>query len=101
MLSRAHCDDIPCEDLDSGEVEAAVHVVLKSLSVSEPSMKDLQSATAHDSQLQHLKGMIDRGWPNNTSNLPQPLYQYWKVREDFMYVANNLGNHLVVPSSRC
>ena len=32
--SRAFCDDSPC-GLNSGEIEAAVHVVLESLSVSD------------------------------------------------------------------
>ena len=46
--------------------------------------------------------MIVRGWPNNISNLPQLLHEFWNVRDD-LYVANDMilmGKRLVIPSSR-
>ena len=60
VLSRACCDNSPCEDLDSREIEAAVHAVLESLPVSEPRMKDLQVATEEESQLQQLRDVRER-----------------------------------------
>lgn len=101
-LSRALCDDPPCEDFDSDETKAAVHVILKSLPASEPRIKDFQVATETDSQLQQLRAVIEEGWPNNITNVPKQLHQFWKVKED-LYVANNLilmGDRLVIPSSR-
>jgi len=65
-------------------------------------LKDLQLARANDTHLQQLKDEIVRGWPNNVSNLPQLLHEFWNVRED-LYVPNDLilmGSHLVIPSSR-
>ena len=60
-LSRAHNDDIPCEDIDSGVVEIADHAVLQNIPVSKPRLKDLQLATANDNLLQQLKDVIVRG----------------------------------------
>ena len=57
-LSRALCDDSSSEDIDSGEIDAAVHVVLKSLPVSEPRLKDLRVAIEDGNQLQQLKDVI-------------------------------------------
>jgi len=48
-LSRAHNDDVPCEDIDGREV--AVHAILQNIPVSEPRLKDLQLAAANDTQL--------------------------------------------------
>jgi len=51
-------------DLDSGEVKVAVHAVLKSLPVR---FKDLQVATANDTQLQQMKGLV--AWVSPTTYL--------------------------------
>ena len=59
MLSRAHCNDSLFEDLDSAEVEVAIYTVFKGLPVSETILQDLRLATANDSHLQQLKGLID------------------------------------------
>ena len=48
-LSRALCDDTPCEDFDGDETETAVHAILKCLSASEPTINDFQVATETDS----------------------------------------------------
>ena len=101
-LSRALCDDVPCEDFDSDETEAAVHAILKSLPASEPRIKDFQVATETDSQLQQLRAVIEEGWPNNITNVSKQFHEFWKVKED-LYVANNLilmGDSLVIPSSK-
>jgi len=101
-LSRAHSDEPPEEDLDSADLDAAIHVVLQNLPITEPRMMDLQTSTNQDDQLQQLKRLIDSGWPNNVNNVPQALREFWNVKED-LYVADNLilkGHRVVVPASR-
>jgi len=58
---------------------------------------------------QHLvttvkRDVIVRSWPNNISNLPQLLHEFWNDGEDlYIRVTNDLilmGSHLVIPSSR-
>ena len=39
-------------------------------------------ATEFDNQLHQLREVIERGWPNNTTNLLQQLHEYWKMRGD-------------------
>jgi len=88
-LSRAHSDEPPEEDLDSAELEAAIHVVLQNLPISEPRIIDLQTAANQDDQLKQLKEMINKGWPNKINNVSQTLQNFWKVKED-LYVADQL-----------
>ena len=79
-LLRAH--QVECnEDIDSTEIQLAVHTVVKDLPITEARLKDLQSATLSDPQLQHLKHFIEHGfgWPPNIVNVPQILRDFWKL----------------------
>ena len=76
--------------------------MINNLPVSEARIADIRTATAQDTQLQQLSKLIDDGWPTNLCNVPEPLRQYWKVKED-LCIADDLilkGDHIVVPSSR-
>ena len=100
-LSRAHTDDAS-EDIDSEEVQLVVHTVINNLPVSDTRIADIRTATVQDTHLQQLRKLIDQGWPTNLCNVPEPLHQYWKVRED-LCIADDLilkGDRIVVPSNR-
>ena len=43
------------EDIDSTEIQLAVHTVVKDLPITEARLADLQAATKLDSQLQRLR----------------------------------------------
>ena len=47
-LCRAHSDETPEEDLNSADLDAAIHVVLQNLPITEPRMIDLQTSTNQD-----------------------------------------------------
>jgi len=50
-LSRAHQNDL-IEDIDSGEIQLAVHTVISNFPITEIRLADIQKATVQDSQLQ-------------------------------------------------
>ena len=100
-LSRAHQVDCS-EDIDSAEIQLAVHTVLKDLPITDVRLTDLQEATRLDLQLQRLRYFIEQGWPTNINNVPELLYDFWKIR-DSLCIAGNLilfGNRLVIPKDR-
>ena len=100
-LSWAHCADCS-EDIDSAEIQLAVHTVVKDFPITDERLIDLQEATKIDSTLQHLKHFIEHGWPTNIVNVPQILHDFWKIR-DSLCIAGDLilfGNRLVVPKDR-
>ena len=100
-LSRAHQQD-SVEDIDSEEIQLAVHTLINNLPITEARLVDIQQATDQDSQLQRLRQFIEQGWPSNINNVPQDLHGYWKVREN-LCIADSLillGDCLVIPASR-
>ena len=47
--------------------------------------------------LQQLLRILDNGWPNNITNVPQDIREYWDVRND-IHTAENLlfmGDRLI------
>ena len=100
-LSRAHQQD-SVEDIDSEEIQLAVHTLINNLPITETRLVDIQQATDQDPQLQRLRQFIEQGWPLNINNVPQDLHGYWKVREN-LCIADSLillGDCLVIPASR-
>ena len=100
-LSRAHQRN-SVEDIDSEEIQLAVHSLLNDLLVTEGRLADIQQATNNDPQLQRLWKLIEQGWPLDINNVPQDLHGYWKVRDN-LCIANDLilmGDRLVIPASR-
>ena len=100
-LSRAHQQD-SVEDIDSEEIQLAVHTLINNLPITEARLVDIQQATDQDPQLQRLRQFIEQGWPSNINNVPQDLHGYWKVREN-LCIADSLillGDCLVIPASR-
>ena len=98
-LSRAYLT-ASSDDTDHEDIELAVHTMIQNLPVSDAKLTQLQSATESDEQLQQLSTMIRNGWPNNISNVPMILREYWKVKHK-LHVADKLifvNNRIVIPS---
>ena len=57
-LSRAHQQD-SVEDIDSEEIQLAVHTLINNLPITEARLVDIQQATDQDSQLQQLRQFIE------------------------------------------
>lgn len=52
--------------------------------------------------LQQLMHILDTGWPNNITNVPQDVCEYWNVCNE-IHAAENLlfmGYRLIVPATK-
>ena len=97
-LSRAFLPEINACDFNK-ELQEVDHQAF--LPVSASRWQQIKHASADDPVLQQLRTTIREGWPESRSDLPEPLYPYFDVR-DLLTVQNDLvfkGQCLVVPAS--
>ena len=94
-LSRAHTDDAP-EDIDSKEVQLAVHTIIDNLPISETRLADIRAATVQDTQLQQLKQLLDRGWPANLCNVPDALRHFWNIIENLCMADDSSRQNMIL-----
>jgi len=67
-----------------------------------PQLDELQAATSTDKVLQQLLQILHSGWPNNITNVPQDVREYWNVCNE-IHVAKNLlfmGDRLIVSAAK-
>ncbi|CAB4006649.1 Transposon Ty3-G Gag-Pol poly [Paramuricea clavata] len=94
-LSRAY---VP-ETTGQGEPEFETINMLKYLPISEERLLQIQRETENDESLQVLKAVIQQGWPEQKSALPNIISPYYNMRDE-MSVQNGLifkGERVVVP----
>ena len=97
-LSRAFLPEINACNFNK-ELEEVDHQAFLPASASH--WQQLQHVSADDPVLQQLRTTIREGWPESRSDLPEPLYPYFDIR-DPLTVQNDLvfkGQCLVVPAS--
>ncbi|CAB4009413.1 Hypothetical predicted protein [Paramuricea clavata] len=73
--------------------------MLKYLPISEERLLQIQRETENDESLQVLKAVIQQGWPEQKSALPNIISPYYNMRDE-MSVQNGLifkGERVVVP----
>ena len=73
--------------------------MLKYLPISEERLLQIQRETENDESLQVLKAIIQQGWPEQKSALPNIISPYYNMRDE-MSVQNGLifkGERVVVP----
>ena len=59
-----------------------VHCVTKTLPASPTKLQQIREETERDPTLSLLKETIFKGWPNQRSECPTPLHDYWNFREE-------------------
>ncbi|XP_064641934.1 uncharacterized protein K02A2.6-like [Lineus longissimus] len=99
-LSRANLPGQEESDMER-EVNLQVHLLISSLAVSDKKLKELQIATAQDTELQKLQETIRNGFPEHRRSLDNSLDPYWQDQDEY-HVAEELvfkGNRIVVPRS--
>lgn len=97
-LSRAYIKD---DVTDDPEMLNVIHVITKSLPLSERRVSQFVRETQKDSEMTKAIEYCKKGWPGSRSNMSFDLKQYYKVREN-LYVNEGLfffNNKLVVPKS--
>ncbi len=96
-LSRAYTSDT----FDDENLDAQVHAVLSSYSLSDEQIQHIQEETAGDPALQDLRSYIQMGWPDTKSEVPPCLHEYWNCRDELSYFNQIIlkGSKLVIPRS--
>ena len=84
-------------------MDLAVHQFVLHLPIAKQQKEELRTATSTDKVLQQLLQILNVGWPNNITNVPQDVCEYWNARNE-IHVAENLllmGDRLIVPTVKC
>ena len=78
-----------------------VYTVLSSLPVSDRKMQEIKTHTELDPQMDQLKQVILKGWPEMRQHCPEQLKEFWNFRDE-LTVLNGLilkGHKLVIPNA--
>ncbi|RXN35722.1 sec1 family domain-containing 2-like protein [Labeo rohita] len=98
-LSRKSLSD---QDTSLSEgMDIQVHTVYSSLSVSDSKLEEIRTQTEKDPQFQILKGVIQRGWPDEKRKCPLSVSEFWNHRDELSYLHGIIfkGEKIVVPTS--
>jgi hypothetical protein len=80
LLSRKSLPETYPELSDG--LDLHIHTVLSSLSVSDRKLEQDKQATLYDQQCQTLTKVILNGWPENRSDCPPSITEYWNHRDE-------------------
>ena len=78
----------------SAELELAVHTVIKDLPITNDWLRDFQSVTRLDSQLQRIRQFIEQGWPTNINNACAKHTSWFLTIRDGLCTAGKNLNYL-------
>ena len=101
-LSRAQLPTY--EDSDDNltdDTEVMIYSFINSIPCSAIRWKQLQTMTAQDESLQHLKHVIRDGWPDRIADVPQIVRPYWTIRDE-LYEAKDIlfkGFKVIIPKA--
>ena len=101
-LSRAHATNSSHSSPHDCDMDLAVHQFVLHLPIAEQQKEELRTATSTDKVLQQLLQILNVGWPNNMTNVPQDVREYWNARNE-IHVAENflfMGDRLIVPTAK-
>ena len=106
MLSRAALPETgPCRGSLNAKQEEVCMVNIEEVNstefsrISEDGMKSIQAVTNRDDQLQILKQVILRGWPETRNEIPPRVTEFWNYRDE-LAVYNGIlfkGDRVIVP----
>ena len=98
-LSRVCCMETP--DKYHGVPLLEVDGITSTLPVSPAKLDEIRDYTSQDIVLNHLKDVINQGWPEYANECPPDLKEYWNFRDD-LSVENGLilkRHRLLVPTN--
>lgn len=99
-LSRSFSNN-EVQDEPENEYDAQLCFIVDNLPITERKLNDFKTKTMEDSVLVDLIEIIQKGFPENKTELPEHLHKFWAFREDLTTSDNLLfkGNKLFVPDS--
>ena len=79
--------------------------MVQNIPIEASRLQIIKTATATDEDLCQLQNIIltNSGWPDNKSNVPLELHEYWICRDE-LSVAHGLilrGDRIVIPRELC
>lgn len=86
------------EDLLRTDLE--VNMVTSQLIISEEKMHKFRKATAEDPELQLLKDITLKVWPNERSAVPKDIQPYWTFRKEITHMSGLMfkAAKIIVPN---
>ena len=100
MLSRAPVSPTVDDNMEE-EITLHVHLVRRTLPVTESKWEKVRRATAEDQSMRTLSEPIKYGWPETKGETPVSIHAYWDVR-DALSELNGVvlrGERIAIPPS--
>ena len=94
-LSRVN----PCAGDEIKGLQITVHEIHAALNTSPMRIKAIKEATAEDSPLQQMAGIITKGWPEHRTLCPKELLPFWNYRDE-LYIEDGIllkGERIIIP----
>lgn len=98
-LSRT---SLPDHDNSLSEgMDLQVHMVYRSLPVSDTKLKEIQTETEKDTQLTLLRRTVKDGWHEERKQCPPSIAEYWNYRDELSQMNGILfkGERIIVPAA--
>ncbi|KAJ8031349.1 hypothetical protein HOLleu_28054 [Holothuria leucospilota] len=80
-LSRSYLPHEGNDKLDE-ELEAQVHCLMTNLPVSERRRQQFVECTNTDQTLKILRKVVEKGWPEDKTEVPDEIREYWDFRDE-------------------
>ncbi|XP_060594114.1 uncharacterized protein K02A2.6-like [Ruditapes philippinarum] len=99
-LSRKFLPDTCPEIAESANLETHVHTIMSNLPVSDQKMEQIRLTTKSDLQMKILSSVIHEGWPNNRTDCPQSILEFWNFRDELSVIDGVILNNtkILVPA---
>ena len=96
-LSRNFLPDT-CPEI-AVDIDTHVHSVMSNMPVSDQKMELIKTATKTDPQMQLLSKVIHEGWPNDRSECPKQLLDFWNFRDEMSVIDGVAlkGSKILIP----
>lgn len=99
-LSRAPIADNQTE-INPDEMIHHINSVIRDIPISEERLRQLREESAKDEVIQDIIKYIEKGWPENSTQVSQNVMPYFTFREELSIVEGLLmkGTRIIVPKS--
>ena len=100
MLSRAPVSPTVDDNMEE-EIALHVHLVRRTLPVTESKYEEIKLATAEDQSMRTLCETIKYAWPETKGETPVSIHAYWDVRDELSELNGVVlrGERIAIPPS--
>ncbi|KAK2552099.1 Transposon Ty3-I Gag-Pol polyprotein [Acropora cervicornis] len=100
MLSRAPVSPTVDDNMEE-EIALHVHLVRRTLPVTESKWEEIRRATTEAQSMRTLSETIKYGWPETKGEIPVSIHAYWDVRDELSELNGVVlrGDRIVIPPS--